>query len=322
MIGAAPILVRFGDAGPAAVGFWRLVCSVPLLVVLARRSTGAVGRPTPLAALAGLAFALDLGFWHYGIANTSVAKATVLANLAPVVVTALAWIVLKQRPAGLFLVAVALAVTGASTLAVAEGVGPVGPNPLLGDGLSIATAFWYALYFIAVSAARQREAATRIMCWSSLTAAPLLYAAGVLLGEQIWFLTQMYARFSPRRVRHRSGKTPQICPCPVRSGAVVCRSVDGRLRGPALGGGPARRQPDQTQAADSMALTWRRTVKASGTRPRLSPTFYARAEPSLTVQPPWSWQPRHDSAVCCGRTFREPATALQIRAVFFSHVSH
>ena len=185
VIGAAPILVRFGDAGPAAVGFWRLVCSVPLLVVLARRSTGAVGRPTPLAALAGLAFALDLGFWHYGIANTSVAKATVLANLAPVVVTALAWIVLKQRPAGLFLVAVALAVTGASTLAVAEGVGPVGPNPLLGDGLSIATAFWYALYFMAVSAARQREAATRIMCWSSLTAAPLLYAAGVLLGEQI-----------------------------------------------------------------------------------------------------------------------------------------
>ena len=185
VIGAAPILVRFGDAGPAAVGFWRLVCSVPLLVVLARRSTGAVGRPTPLAALAGLAFALDLGFWHYGIANTSVAKATVLANLAPVVVTALAWIVLKQRPAGLFLVAVALAVIGASTLAVAEGVGPVGPNPLLGDGLSIATAFWYALYFMAVSAARQREAATRIMCWSSLTAAPLLYAAGVLLGEQI-----------------------------------------------------------------------------------------------------------------------------------------
>ena len=34
VIGAAPILVRFGDAGPAAVGFWRLVCSVPLLVVL------------------------------------------------------------------------------------------------------------------------------------------------------------------------------------------------------------------------------------------------------------------------------------------------
>ena len=60
--------------------------------------------------------------------------------------------------------------------------------------------------------------------------------------------------------------------------------------GPALGGGPARRQPDQTQAADSMALTWRRTVKDSGTRPRLSPMFCAGAEHSLTVQPPWNGQ--------------------------------
>ena len=92
--------------------------------------------------------------------------------------------------------------------------------------------------------------------------------------------------------------------------------------GPALGGGPARRQPDQTQAADSMALTRRRTVKDRRTQPRLSPTFYARAEPSLTVQPRWNWQPRHDSAACCGRTFREPATPLQIQTVFFSHVSH
>ena len=60
--------------------------------------------------------------------------------------------------------------------------------------------------------------------------------------------------------------------------------------GPALGGAPARRQPDQTQAADSMALTWRRTVKDSGTRPRLSPMFCAGAERSLTVQPPWNGQ--------------------------------
>ena len=68
--------------------------------------------------------------------------------------------------------------------------------------------------------------------------------------------------------------------------------------GPEFGGGPARRQPDQTQAADSMALRWRRTVKSSGTRPQLSPTFYAGAESSLTVRPPWNWQRRHDSAVC------------------------
>ena len=46
------------------------------------------------------------------------------------------------------------------------------------------------------------------------------------------FLAQMYARFSSRQVGQRRGKTLRMCSCPVRSGAVVCRSVDGRLRGP------------------------------------------------------------------------------------------
>jgi drug/metabolite transporter (DMT)-like permease len=55
----------------------------------------------------------------------------------------------------------------------------------LGDALSLATAVWYALYFLAVSAARRDEAATRIMFWSSVTGAPLLLAAALLLGEHV-----------------------------------------------------------------------------------------------------------------------------------------
>lgn len=185
VIGVAPILVRLADTGPAATGFWRLVFAAPLLAVLARRSPSGGGRPSRLVLLAGVAFALDLGFWHYGIANTSVAKATVLSNFTPVVVSGIAWIFLKQRPGRLFLAAVTLAVGGASIMAVAKGVGKVGPNPLLGDALSVATAVWYALYFLAVSAARQREAAARIMFWSSLTGAPLLLAFALVLGERM-----------------------------------------------------------------------------------------------------------------------------------------
>ena len=124
VIGLAPILVRLAEAGSAATGFWRLFFSLPVLATLARRASGSIDRPSRLDLLAGLVFALDLGFWHYGIANTSVGKATVLTNLTPVVVTALAWIVLKQRPARLFLAAVGLSVGGASIMALAKGAGP------------------------------------------------------------------------------------------------------------------------------------------------------------------------------------------------------
>ncbi len=185
VIGLAPILVRFAEAGPAAIGFWRLAWSLPMLVVLSFRSAGGVGRPTRFAVLAGVAFAFDLGFWHYAIANTSVGKATVLGNLSPVVVTTIAWIFLKQRPGRVLLVAIALSVSGAGIMAVARGLGSVGPNPRLGDALAVATAFCYALYFLAVGAARRGDAAARVMFWSSLAGAPLLMVLALLLGEPL-----------------------------------------------------------------------------------------------------------------------------------------
>lgn len=186
IIGLAPILVRLADAGPAAVGFWRVAFAMPLLSLMALRADRGVGSPNRFALLAGLAFACDLGFWHYSIHFTSVANATVLTNLTPVVVTAAAWIFLKQRPAKLFVAAVALAVAGAWLMAIGRGAHAPGSNPPLGDALALTTALWYALYFLAISAARRSVGATRVMFWSSVASAPLLLVAAVALGERIF----------------------------------------------------------------------------------------------------------------------------------------
>ena len=191
IIGAAPVLVRLANAGPAAVGFWRLAFSLPMLALVALRSPSGIGSPSRLAVLAGFVFFLDLSFWHHGIANTSVAKATIIANLTPVVVTALSWLLYKQRPTRMFLVATTLSLAGAWTMAASRGFGEVGPNPLLGDALSLTAAFWYALYFLAVSAARRTQGATQIMFWSALTGCPLLLAASWLLGERLLPATPM-----------------------------------------------------------------------------------------------------------------------------------
>lgn len=186
IIGLAPILVRLADAGPAAVGFWRVAFAMPLLGLMALRADRGVGSPNRFALLAGLAFACDLGFWHYSIHFTSVANATVLTNLTPVVVTAAAWIFLNQRPAKLFVAAVALAVAGAWLMAVGRGAHAPGSNPPLGDALALTTALWYALNFLAISAARRSVGATRVMFWSSVASAPLLLVAAVALGERIF----------------------------------------------------------------------------------------------------------------------------------------
>ena len=189
IIGLAPILVRLADAGPAAIGFWRVTFAMPLLALIAMRTDGGVGRPSKFALLAGVAFACDLGFWHYSIHFTSVANATVLTNLTPVVVTSAAWIFLKQRPAKLFVAAVGLAVAGAWLMAVGRGEHAAGANPPLGDALALTTAVWYALYFLAISAARRSVGATRVMFWSGVASAPLLLAAALVLGEDIFPIT-------------------------------------------------------------------------------------------------------------------------------------
>jgi len=186
VIGLAPILVRLSAAGPAATGFWRLAFALPLLALSSRGEPGGLSGTSRFAVMAGAAFALDLACWHYGIANTSVSKASVLANLTPLVVTAIAWFVFRQRPAPLFLIAVALSVTGGAVMALSKGAGVTGPNPLLGDALSAGTSVWYALYFLTMAEGRKTETTSRLMFWVSVVGAPLMLISALLLGEPLW----------------------------------------------------------------------------------------------------------------------------------------
>jgi drug/metabolite transporter (DMT)-like permease len=190
IIGFAPILVRLSSAGPAATGFWRVTFALPFLAMLAQRSAidrskGLLSPPPMVAILAGLAFAADLGFWHYAIGFTTVANATVLSNLTPIVVTAVAWLAFKETPQRLFLAGLVLAITGAFTLAHGAASAGTGRNTGLGDALSVGTALWYALYFLAVRKARQSLSAPQVMFWSSLAAAPCLMILALILHEPL-----------------------------------------------------------------------------------------------------------------------------------------
>ncbi len=203
IIGLSPICVRFAEStgaggqpgvGPAAVGFWRLIIALPIMTALglmeAKRSpSGAFGWPTPIILVAGLFFAADLICWHYGIRYTSVANATVLSNLTPILVTIVAWLVLKESPRPVFLVGMSMAVAGAIGMAAFKaGVGGARPS-YFGDGLSALTAVWYGAYFLAVREARRTLSTSAVMVWTSLIGAPLLLIAALLLRENLWAAT-------------------------------------------------------------------------------------------------------------------------------------
>lgn len=185
-IGFAPIFVRLTETGPAAGGFWRLALALPLLALFTfRKSEPSPRLPALPLVLAGVFFAADLAFWHYGIGMTSVANATVLANLTPIVVTIVGFLIFKERVGPIFLAGMALGLIGAWTMAEGRGATAPGTNPPLGDILSAATALWYAAYFLCVRQARARFGTMAVMFWSSLVGAIGLAVIMLALGEDI-----------------------------------------------------------------------------------------------------------------------------------------
>src|SRR5258708_8697829 len=170
----SPIFVRLSDVGPTASAFWRVALAAPLLwplLALVPRTTRSHPDWRPhwrLLLAAGFAFAGDLAFWHWSIQFTSVANSTLLANLASLFVTLVAWIFWRERPSALFAVGLAAALGGVLLLVHASLA--FSGTALLGDALGVVTAMFYAGYILEVKGLRDRGAGTLYLM--AVTAAP------------------------------------------------------------------------------------------------------------------------------------------------------
>ena len=187
-IALSPIWVRVSEVGPTASAFWRVSLAVPLLWILffSLKTNETKGFRTHRVALlfAGIAFAGDLAFWHWSIKYTSVANSTLLANLASIFVTLAAWILWRQRPRGLFLAGLAAALVGVALL-VQTSLGS-SPTSLLGDGLGVVTAMFYAWYLLSVKRIRDLGVATiELMAVTTTITAVILLPVALASGEPL-----------------------------------------------------------------------------------------------------------------------------------------
>jgi drug/metabolite transporter (DMT)-like permease len=173
-IGSSAIWVRVAETGPVVTAFWRVALAVPFLGLWALASRRGLF-------LAGGFFAGDLAFWHLSIVLTSVAAATLLANLAPIFVTAAGWLWWQERVRRGFLAGLTIAMVGVFVLI--GGDFRAGNAALVGDAFGLVTALFYAAYLLQVKRLRARLPTARIMAWSSLITALLLLPVCLLLAE-------------------------------------------------------------------------------------------------------------------------------------------
>lgn len=176
-----------------STAFWRVFLALPFLWAwalaggLPAAPPADTARERRLMTIAGLYFAGDLAVWHWSIVLTSVAAATLLANLAPIFVTLAVWLLFRHRPTLLFVAGLGIAIIGVALLV--GGDFQISGKALLGDVLGVITAMFYAAYQLTVTRLRSTTATSRIMAWSSMVMAASLLPIALVSGEEFLPLT-------------------------------------------------------------------------------------------------------------------------------------
>ncbi len=190
-IGFSPIFMRISELGPQGSAFYRVFLALPLVwgfrfieTRLPEPSPGPkTARDYGLFILSGFFFAGDLAFWHWSVAYTSVANATLLANFAPIFVTLAAYVLFGVRFSGVFYAALVIATSGAIILLGNSAT--LGGDHLFGDFLGMITALFYAAYILTVSYVRRRFSVSAFMAWGTLVTVIFLLPVVILSGESL-----------------------------------------------------------------------------------------------------------------------------------------
>jgi drug/metabolite transporter (DMT)-like permease len=181
------VLVRLIDVGPFAAGAWRLALAVPALAAwarLARRdkrdAANLRGSLGPLI-FAGLAFALNIGFFHISLTGTKIANAAFIGAVGPIVTVVGGVLFFRERSPSRIWLALGLALLGAWTMA-----GMAAPNRIgFGDCFALCSSIAYASYLLLIKQVRVRLDAVRATLWSAAISAVVLAVAAWLHGEKL-----------------------------------------------------------------------------------------------------------------------------------------
>lgn len=187
LLGLAPIGLRLSDLGPQATAFWRFAIALPVLALLAwrfRDTTKVSAGDTSGLLIAGACFGLDIALWHLALTLTTVANATLMSNMTPIVAAFAGWLLFKERIGPAFLIGASIALAGAAALSLARAQG--GQGQLSGDLLGLFAALWYGAYLILMRGLRTRVGVTTAMALTTFAAMLVAFVATMIAGERWW----------------------------------------------------------------------------------------------------------------------------------------
>src|SRR3984957_3291497 len=173
-IAFSPIFVKLAGVPALTSGFYRIfigwVCLAPYCII---KNKLKINRSDLLIAmLGGIVFASDIAVWHLSLLKISATVSTLLANLAPVWVGLMSYLLLKKRSGGLFWIGTVVAIAGMAILVGYQNVIHLKFNA--GILLALLASFLYACYIMITKGILQKIETITFMFYNMLAASVFL----------------------------------------------------------------------------------------------------------------------------------------------------
>ena len=191
LLGSSAIFVRISETSPSLTAFYRAFLALPFLYIWVLNSKTEYPLKHYLSkenlltlVLAGIFFGTDMAVWNWSISFTSVAHATLMANTAPIFVTLISFFFLREKIRSAFFGALALSFMGVS-LVILSGSGS-DSFKLLGDGLGLVAAIFYAAYILVIKKLTDFLPPAHTLFFATLTTAIFLFPVGLIESESLF----------------------------------------------------------------------------------------------------------------------------------------
>jgi drug/metabolite transporter (DMT)-like permease len=173
-ISFSPIFVKIAGVNPITSGFYRIfiawLCLAPYCIA---KGNLTINRKSLVIALAGgVVFGADIAVWNMSLIKITATVSTLIANLAPLWVGLLSYLLFKKRSGALFWIGTCVAIAGMIILVGYQNILALKFNA--GILLALLASFFYAVYIIITKNVLQQISTITFMFYNMLAASIFL----------------------------------------------------------------------------------------------------------------------------------------------------
>jgi len=192
-ISFSPIFVRLAGAAPLASGFYRIFIAwlflAPYCIFGKKLKIGY--QDLAVALLGGVVFGADIAVWNISLMKISATISTLIANLAPVWVGLLSFLILRKRSGRIFWIGTLVAICGMVILVGANNILHLQFN--VGLVYALVASLFYAIYIMITKGILEKITTVTFMFYNMLGASVfLLIICGYQHTEMVHFSTSTW----------------------------------------------------------------------------------------------------------------------------------